>query len=175
MNRSEKSVKQYQWFIFRLVLLVVVLWVLFFKIIGLTHMPNEDMYPRIDAGDLVMFYRMDTDVRAQDVIVVEKVTPDSSGEKALIISRVVAKEGDTVEISKAGKLVINGSAQMENNIFYPTPAYEEYTSYPLTLGPGECFVLSDSREGASDSRYFGVVSQDEIQGTVIGILRRNHL
>lgn len=96
VNRSEKSVKQYQWFIFRLVLLVVVLWVLFFKIIGLTHMPNEDMYPRIDAGDLVMFYRMDTDVRAQDVIVVEKVTPDSSGEKALIISRVVAKEGDKI-------------------------------------------------------------------------------
>ena len=84
LKRSEKSVKNYQFFILRLLVFLAVIWVLFFKIIGLTHMPSEDMYPRVDAGDLVLFYRLNQDVRAQDVVVIEKVTPDSGGEKSLL-------------------------------------------------------------------------------------------
>ena len=56
----------------RIVLLAVVVYVLFFHIIGVTVMPNGDMYPRIDSGDLVLFYRLDKDVRAQDIIVFRK-------------------------------------------------------------------------------------------------------
>lgn len=172
--RSEKSVKRYQHFVLRLLLLILVIWVLFFKIVGLTHMPSEDMYPRVDAGDLVLFYRMDTDVKAQDIIVLEKTTPDSAGEEELFISRVIAAAGDTVEID-GSRLLVNGNAMIESNIFYPTQAYDEYTQYPVTLGADECFVLGDCREGASDSRYFGPVKKSEIQGTVISILRRNNL
>ena len=90
LKRSEKSVKDYQYFIIRLFVFLLVLWILFFQIVGLTHMPSGDMAPRLDAGDLVLFYRLDKNVKAQDVIVIEKVTPDSDGEKALFISRVIA-------------------------------------------------------------------------------------
>ncbi|MBO5520512.1 MAG: signal peptidase I [Eubacterium sp.] len=166
--------KRYQNLVLRLLLLILVIWVLFFKIVGLTHMPSEDMYPRVDAGDLVLFYRMDTDVKAQDIIVLEKTTPDSAREEELFISRVIAAAGDTVEID-GSRLLVNGNAMIESNIFYPTQAYDEYTQYPVTLGSDECFVLGDCREGASDSRYFGPVKKSEIQGTVISILRRNNL
>ena len=47
--------------------------------------------------------------------------------------------------------------------------------YPLTLGPDECFVLADRRNGGEDSRYFGPVSKDEIMGTVVTIVRRTNL
>ena len=174
ITRSEKGVKSYQRFGIRLLLLLAVLWVLFFKIIGLTRMPSADMYPRIDAGDMLLFYRLDRDVRAQDVVVIEKIPPDTT-EKKLFICRVVATAGDTVEISDGERLVINGNTMIETNIFYPTPRYEGYTEYPVTLGEGECFVLADSREGGADSRYFGAVSRDEIVGTVINVLRRNNL
>ena len=84
IKRSEKSVKRYQWFILRLLLLVLVIWVLLFKIIGLTRMPNDNMYPRIDAGDLMLFYRLDLqNVRAQDIVVLETETPQSNGQKQL--------------------------------------------------------------------------------------------
>ena len=56
----------------RTLLLLLVVYVLFFHVVGLTVMPNGDMYPRIDAGDMVLFYRLDRDVRAQDIIVIEK-------------------------------------------------------------------------------------------------------
>lgn len=175
IKRSERSVKDYQYFVFRVLILIVVLWVLLFQIVGVTHMNSGDMYPRIDAGDSILFYRLDTDVRAQDVVVFEKVTPNSGGEKQLFISRVVAVAGDTVDISDAERLIVNGNAVIESNIFYSTPRYEGFTEYPLKLGPGECFVLADSRNGGTDSRYFGPVEQDEILGTVITILRRNNL
>jgi len=172
--KAEKSVKEYQTFILKLIAFLLAVWVLFFQIVGLTHMPGEDMSPRIDAGDMVLFYRLDKDVKAQDVVVLEKQTPDSSSDQ-LFISRVVAKGGDTVEITDDNRLVVNGNTMIENRIFYSTPRYEDYTAYPLTLAPDECFVLADAREGGNDSRYFGAVKTNEIQGTVITILRRNNL
>ena len=175
VKRAEKSVKEYQYFVLRLVILLAVIWVLFFQIVGLTHMPSGDMYPRVDAGDLVLFYRLDKDVKAQDVVVLSKVTPDSEGQKELFISRVVAVAGDTVEITDDGRLIVNGNSMIESNIFYTTSPYEGYTEYPLTLGQGQCFVLADSRRGGADSRYFGPVNQKDLLGTVITIVRRNNL
>ena len=173
-ERSERSVKRYQWFLLRLLIFLVVIWVLFFQIIGLTHMPGDDMHPRIDAGDLVLFYRLDKDVQAQDIIVIEKTTPDSGTEKQLFLSRVVAVAGDTVEI-RDGMLIVNGHTVSEPDIYTETPQYEGFTTYPVTLGADECFVLADARKGGSDSRYFGPVDRSEIVGTVITILRRNKL
>lgn len=180
----------------KLLLLAAVVYVLFFIIIGVTSMPTGDMYPRIDAGDLVLYYRLDKDVKAQDIIVFEKnmdevtqsaaagsgrgynlnsISAEGATGDVLFVSRVVAVAGDTVEVTENGNLVINGSTMIESNIFYSTFPYMGYTEYPLTLGEGECFVLADSRQGGADSRFFGPVSVDEIKGTVITILRRNNL
>ena len=179
LKKSERSVKKYEWLILRILIILVIIWVLFFVIIGLTHMPSGDMYPRVDSGDLVLFYRLDKDVKAQDIIVINKVTPDSDGKKQTFVLRVVAVAGDTVEI-KDNALIINGNTVVESNIFYTTTAYandagEEYIEYPITLQEGQCFVLADYRNGGEDSRYFGPVDKSEILGTVITILRRNNL
>ena len=98
LRRSERGVKEYQSLLIRFAALLLVIWLLFFQIVGLTHMPNGDMSPRIDAGDLVLFYRLDKDVSARDVIVIEKSTPDEP-KKQLFICRVVAVSGDVVEIT----------------------------------------------------------------------------
>ena len=174
IHSSERGVKSYQYFLLRLLIFLVVLWVLFFQIIGIVINPTEDMYPRIDAGDMVLYYRLDRDVSAQDVIVIEKATPDNP-EPQIMVLRVVAVAGDTVEISDGERLIINGNTMIENNIFYNTPRYEGFVDYPLTLKEGECFVLADSRDGGSASRYFGPVEKSEILGTVITIARRNKL
>ena len=60
--------------IVRFLLLGLVVYVLFFHLVGLTVMPNGDMYPRIDLGDLVLYYRLEKNIHAQDVIVFEKPT-----------------------------------------------------------------------------------------------------
>ncbi len=174
IRRSESAVKSYQHFLLRLAIFVLVLWVLFFQIVGIAICPMADMHPRIDAGDMVLYYRLDKDVRAQDVIVLQKATP-MSAEPQLFVLRVVAVAGDTVEITDGERLVINGNTMIEPDIYSPTPRYEGFTEYPLTLGEGECFVLADSRNGGMDSRYFGPVKVEDILGTVITIARRNNL
>ena len=208
----------------RAVFLVLVLYVTFFHLVGVTPMPNNDMYPRLDAGDLLLFYRLENQFRAQDIIVFEKPTSaletayddaadgsldetaiqeDTDGEtadqaegetheirKALnflgfkdpnappvtrFVCRVVAAPGDTVEIAEGDRLLVNGNAMIETNIFYPTIQYYGFVEFPLTLGPDEYFVLADYRNGGADSRFFGPVKKDEILGTVIAIMRRNNL
>lgn len=176
LKRSEKLIRRYEFLFLRIFILLVVLWVLFFKIIGITRMPDGDMVPRISAGDMLLFYRLNLqNVRSQDVIVIEKATPDSEGKKKIFVCRVVAVAGDTVEITDDERLIINGNTIIENNIYSTTPRYEGFVEYPLTLKPGEVFVLADEREGGKDSRYFGPVSISEIVGTVITIARRNNL
>ena len=174
LRRAESSVKDYQFLLIRFAAFLFVIWLLFFVFIGVTHMTGDDMYPRLDTGDLVLFYRLDKDVAAQDIIVIERELPGQEGTHR-IVSRVVAVAGDTVEITDDEKLVINGNTVVESKIFYTTPRYEGYTEYPLTLGEGECFVLADHREGGTDSRFFGAVTRDQIEGTVIAVLRRNNL
>lgn len=193
----------------RFLLLCLVVYILFFHLVGITVMPSGDMYPRIDAGDLVLYYRLEKNIHAQDVVVFEKPTAslDASYQEhketadvaktgkawwrkaldwlgfrdpadppmTLFVGRVVAGPGDTVEIGTGDHLAVNGNYQVENNIFYPTPIYEGFVEYPLTLGEGEYFVLADYRNGGADSRFFGAVRIEDILGTVITIARRNNL
>ena len=173
-KRHKRRMRALRTFLFRTTALLLVLYVLFFHIVGITTMPGRDMYPRLDAGDLLLYYRLERNPKAQDIVVIEKVA--DSGEKSQrFVCRVVAAPGDTVEVSADKGLCVNGNTLIENNIFYPTDAYENRMEYPVRLGDGEYFVMADRRNGGMDSRYFGTVKAEEIKGVVITILRRNNL
>lgn len=152
----------------RLIGLLVLLWVIFGLLFGMMPMKNGDMSPRISAGDLMLYYRLEQNFHAQDVIVFEKDGVSYTG-------RIVARGGDTVQITQDATLVVNGSTVWENEIYYTTPQYESDVKYPIALNSDEVFVLCDYREGAKDSRYFGPVSRDEIKGKVITVIRRSSL
>lgn len=152
----------------RAVLFVFMMYILFGWIFGITPMNSGDMTPRICAGDLMLYYRLEKDWNNSDIIVFEKDNERYTG-------RIVARGGDTVEITEEAALRVNGSQVFENDIYYTTPRYESDVAYPLTLGENELFVLCDFREGGRDSRYFGPVKQDEIQGKVITAIRRSGL
>lgn len=174
LRKKKRSVRGYQFLILRIALLIIVLWVLFFKVIGITHVPSNDMHPRLDAGDIVLFYRLNKNIHAQDIVLIDKNVPEMGGPQVFVL-RVVAVAGDTVEISDSDRLIVNGNTVIEPNIYYNTPRYTDDIEYPLTLQDGEVFVLADMREGGTDSRFFGTVQTNEITGTVIAVLRRNNL
>lgn len=155
-------------FVTRLLAMVILLAVLFGVIFGVTPMANNDMSPRISAGDLMLYYRLEHSYVSQDVVVLKKDGAQYTG-------RIIARGGDVVEITKDSELMVNGSVVLENDIYYRTPQYESELSYPVTLGEDQYFVLGDYREGAKDSRYFGPVNADEIKGKVITVIRRSGL
>ena len=155
-------------FFVRLAAMSILLILLFGFVFGVTPMADDDMSPRISAGDLLLYYRLADDYVSGDVMVFQK-----DGEQ--YVGRVVARGGDTVEVTEEATLVVNGSTVLETDIYYSTPRYESGPEYPVTLSEGEYFILCDYREGARDSRYFGPVSRDEIKGKVITVIRRSGL
>ena len=169
MKKKEKGpMDQPQKFLIHAFVLITALWLMYGWVFGLLHAPNNDMYPRIDSGDLLLYYRLDTDMKAQDIAVLKK-------NNTVYVGRVVAVGGDTVDITDNNRLVINGHSVYENNIFYETPRFEGFVDYPITLEPDTCFVLVDQRRNGEDSRYYGPVKKSEILGTVITIMRRTNL
>lgn len=155
-------------FLSKLVMFVVMMWVMFGVIFGITPMQNNDMSPRLSSGDLMLYYRLEDTFRSQDIIIFEKEGRQYTG-------RIIARGGESVEITDDSQLIVNGSHVVETDIFYRTPKYGGEVEYPLQLGDREYFVLCDYRDGARDSRYFGAVSQEEIRGKVLAVIRRSHL
>ena len=167
-KKRRKGMNDVQWFALQVLIFVIILYVLFAQIIGVTTMPSADMYPRIDSGDLLIYYRLDRDPKSQDIVVYEK-------NDTKYVGRVIAVQGDTVEITKDNTVIVNGYNMIESNIFYETYPLEGFTKYPVTLSAGQCFILADQRQGSEDSRYFGPVSYSELDGTVITVMRRSNL
>ena len=150
-----------------LTLVLVMIWLLFTFFLGIKMAPNDDMSPTINAEDIVVFYRLDKQPSLQDVVMLDKNNTDYLG-------RVIGMPGDEKKNKKKGGLFVNGYQVFEDTIFYDTMQYEGFVQYPVKLGNGEYFVLVDKREGGEDSRYYGVVTQKDIQGSVIGLFRRYH-
>ena len=157
--------KEFWRFIEYAIIFVIILIILFSFIIGIKMVPNNDMFPRLSSGDLMFYYKLDKSILPQDLVVLEKNNTEYVG-------RVIAKEGDSIEITKDETVMINGNQAVESNIFYTTPQYEGFVEYPITLSKNEYFILCDKREGEEDSRYYGPVNINEIKGTVVGIFRR---
>lgn len=167
-QKKRSPMNPVQIFFLNAIIIVTVIWLLFGMVFGFAAVPNGDMSPNLKAGDLLLYYQLYNDYKAQDVVVLRK-------NDTTYVGRIVAVGGDTVEITDSESLVINGHTMIENNIYSPTPRYEGFTQYPLTLAEGECFVLADLRNGGEDSRYYGAVSEREILGKVITVIRRNNL
>lgn len=170
-------------FLLRLTVLALMLFLIFGVVFGMMPMRNNDMMPRISAGDLLLYYRLGDTYDNQDVVVFRKAEDkntyagkkDHRRQHDRYVGRIVARSGDIVEITKDSQLKVNGSIVAENDIYYKTPSYEEGISYPVELKKDQYFVLGDFREGAKDSRYLGAVDAKEIKGEVITVIRRSGL
>ena len=172
--RDEKGFKNFHWFLIYLAIFLLLVWILFFKIIGITNMPNMYMSPRVDAGDLLIFYRLDRNASFRELVIFEKVIPGEQ-KKRLLVGRVIGAPGDTVEINESNHPIVNGNAIFEEMIYEETPKRDDMVTYPLTLGEDEYFILVDGRKEGLDSRYFGPVKKKELLGTVINVIRRSKL
>ncbi len=76
-----------------------------------------------------------------------------------LIKRVVGLPGDTVEI-KDGAVYLNGEELIEPYLNQDTRG-----DMPARIVPeGNVFVLGDNRARSNDSRYFGMVPFENIQG-----------
>ena len=96
------------------------------------------------------------------------IIKDVNGEDKLIIKRVIAIEGDTVEI-KDNAVYVNGEKLSEPYVKGKTEPKDwfEWTDEKVyTLKENEVFYLGDNREVSADSRAHGPCREDQIVATV---------
>lgn len=150
--------------VLKIAIFAALLAVMFGVFFGIYRCHDSMMSPACKDGDLAFYYRLTRDYQPSDVVVIQK-----DGETQ--IRRIVAVAGDEVDFTDHG-LKINGYLQQEPEIYTESMPYQEGISFPITVGPGEYFVLGDNRTNAKDSRIYGTVKEEEVQGLVITLLRR---
>lgn len=149
--------------ILRICVIVLALWILFSQVFLVTRSSGIGMFPAIEDGDLILAYRLQGEYAKGDVVVYKV------GD-ATYLGRVVARQTDVVMMDDSGTLQINGTNQ-GGEIMYPTYA-KDGIQYPFTVQAKRLFVLGDYRTQTQDSRDFGAIPLENVQGKVITILRR---
>ena len=150
----------------RLLLIAMAVWFAFSQVFLLHRNQGLGMFPAVKDGDLVLAYRLQQEYGKGDVVVYR-----AGGQ--LHLGRVAALGTDVIMMDDSGSLTVNGSPQ-NGEILYPTFARENTVS-PLRVQEGMVFVLGDYRTQTQDSRDFGPIPLDDIQGKVITLVRRRGL
>ena len=124
------------------------------------RIPSESMVPTLEVGDRVFvnkfIYRFSEPERG-DIVVFESV---NGGEEDLI-KRVVALPGDEIEV-RNGTVLVNGEEQEEPYLNRGLPFNGSYQ--PTEIPEGEVFVMGDNRANSADSRVFGALPVENIEG-----------
>ena len=168
-QKKEEGRDLYEW-AQALVCSVLAVVLLFTFVIRLIGVDGHSMVPTLQDGDrlLVLNAMLDNDYEYGDIVVLRK---DTFLEEP-IVKRVIATEGQTVDIDfVSGAVYVDGELLEEDYINEPTYV-EEGTEFPLTVPEGSIFVMGDNRNHSSDSRSsdLGTVDTRYVIGKAVFLL-----
>ena len=132
---------------------------------------GDSMFSTLANGDflIVMERHMGGKSEQGDIVV---AAMDRFSNSKPIVKRVIATEGQTVDIDfEAGIVYVDGSALEEHYTFTPTNL-REGTQFPLVVEEGCLFLMGDNRNESRDSRdpIIGQVDQREILGKAVFLM-----
>ena len=151
-----------------IITLLAVLMVVFILLFRVVVVSGSSMYSTLWDGDylLVLGSLVSGEPEYGDIIVASK---DSFNDGEPIIKRVIATEGQTVDIDfETGIVYVDGAALVENYTFTATNV-QEGVAFPLVVQEGCVFAMGDNRNRSRDSRYpeIGFIDEREILGRAV--------
>ena len=160
--------------------------------------PSGSMEPTLLVGDHIIVNKLDYGFRLPDSIFgltpfagvipygeyLFRIEPVRRGDVVVFvfpedrtkdfIKRVVGIPGDTVEV-RAGALYLNGErvpdphAHFEKSFAERLPGSQADYMAPQKLRPNQYFMMGDNRDHSYDSRFWGPITRDAIEGRAMFI------
>ena len=164
----QKSILMY---LHDLVYMLAAIMLIFLLLFRMVIVSGSSMYDTLRDGDWLIlisnvFYQ---EPEYGDIIVASK---DSYNDGEAIVKRVIATEGQIVDIDfNAGIVYVDGVALDEPYTYTPTNIHEGLT-FPLLVRENCIFAMGDNRNVSKDSRHpdIGLIDKREILGKAIVLL-----
>ena len=146
----------------------MLLYILLFRVVVVV---GPSMYNTLVDGDRLVLisnvlYR---NPKQGDVIVASK---DDFRDGECIIKRIIATEGQVVDIDFAEGYVYVDGVRLQEDYTYTKTLREEGMHFPLTVPDGCVFVMGDNRDASMDSRnpQIGFIDKREILGKAVFLM-----
>ncbi len=175
-NRKPKE-KKLSWqqnavlYLHDLVYLMVIILLTFLLVFRIIVVSGDSMKMTLLDGDYLLllsntFYH---EPKRGDIVVISKKTYDDG---APIVKRVIATEGQTVDIDFANGIVYVDGLALEETYINSLTTVDEGTAFPLTVKEGCLFVMGDNRGVSKDSRdpEIGQIDKREVLGKAIFLM-----
>src|SRR5213594_2715807 len=146
------------------VVLAVILYVGISFAVQALHVEGLSMYATLDNNDYLIANKIDYRLHAPqsgDIVILRPPTNNSTD----FIKRIIGLPGERILI-RSGVVYINGHRLDEP--YLPEAGVSE-TNWPdnssgRVMGADEYFVMGDNRNKSQDSRFFGPITRDRIDG-----------
>lgn len=144
------------------IFIVVLVFTFVFRIV---IVDGSSMFPTLEDGQRLVISHLFYTPKQGDIVVV-----NSQGLNKTIIKRVIATEGQIVDIDfENGIVTVDGKELDEPYINEKTLSNDNGNSYPMKVPEDTIFVMGDNRNHSTDSRnpIVGCISTDDVLGKAI--------
>jgi len=144
----------------------IIVGIVFGFFISSIRVDGSSMVPTLHHEDRLIAYKFMYKPKQGDIVILD----ENSGLNTALVKRVVALEGQTVDVTEEGKVLVDGEELEEDYIMEPHTKHNTgFHKYPVTV-PEDCvFVMGDNRNHSTDSRFSQIsfVDTDTIIGKVV--------
>jgi len=147
------------------VVLAVILYFGISFVVQAVHVEGLSMWATLDNDDYLIANKIDYRLHAPqrgDIVILRPPTNNSTD----FIKRIIALPGEKLLI-RSGEVYINGHHLVEP---YRPDAWTFQNNWPAdgsdgeVIPPNQYFVMGDNRNRSQDSRFFGPITRDRIDG-----------
>ncbi len=181
--KEEKTKSKVQEYIEAIIIAILIALFIRTFIVAAYKIPSRSMVPTLLVGDHLLVNKFIygikipilrkiivpiTDPKRGDIIVF--IYPDDRSKD--FIKRVIGVGGDTIEI-KNKKIFINKNEYTDNysiytdDKIYPASMQPRDNFGPVVVPPNSVFVMGDNRDESADSRYWGFVNLNDVEGKAL--------